>query len=152
MEGTPEEVDQVLRALPQISGLRTAAVELTDEVDPSLRGLDSSVSESSEVVTTRFARRVLTRLGLSVPMTKVLTALYEASPGSVPMTTLHEIAEYAPSQFAGLMGAFGRRIANTEGYEPDRKFFYYKWNEAAGTWDYRLPETVCEALKIEQLV
>ena len=50
------------------------------------------------------------------------------------------------------MGAFGRRVANTEGYDSDLLFFESRWNENEETWDYRLPDTVREALALEQLV
>ena len=151
MEGTAAEIRDVLRALPQSATLHTAAVELTDETVPSATSSESAESESS-VVTTRFARRALTRLRLSPPMRKVLAALYEAHPGWLSLPTLHGIAGYKPAQFAGLMGAFGRRMAHTEGYDSDLLFFESRWNENEETWDYRLPDTVCQALALEQLV
>ena len=80
IERFPEEISDVLRALPRAAMLHTAAVELTDETVPSATSSESAESKSS-VVTTRFARRALTRLRLSPPMRKVLTALYEAHPG-----------------------------------------------------------------------
>ena len=121
------------------------------KVDSSANDSQSAKSDSS-VVTTRFARRVLTRLGLSPPMRKLLTALYEAHPDWLSLRTLHGITGYRPSQFAGQMGAFGRRVANTEGYDSGLTFFQSRWNEDEDTWDYRLPDTVCEALVLEQLV
>ena len=151
MEGTEEEIKEVLRALPGAAMLHTTAVELTDETVPSATSSESAESEA-RVVTTRFARRALTRLGLSPPMRKVLAALNEAHPGWLSLPTLHGIASYKPAQFAGLMGAFGRRVANTEGYDSGLLFFESKWNENEETWDYRLPDTVCEALALEQLV
>ena len=151
LEGTSTEINDVLRALPGATKLRTAAVELTDDVVSSEPPSESAESESS-VVTTGFARRALTRLGLSPPMKRVLTALYEAHPEWLSLPTLHGIADYAPAQFAGLMGAFGRRLANTEGHDSDLAFFEYRWNEDEEAWDYRLPKTVCDALALEQLV
>ena len=64
----------------------------------------------------------------------------------------HAIAEYEPARFAGLMGALGRRMANTEGYDSDLLFFESRWNANEEIWEYRLPDTVCEALVLEQLV
>ena len=151
VEGTPEEVSDVLRALPGAEMLQTAAVELTDKVDSLANGSESAKADSS-FVTTRFARRVLTRLGLSPPMRKLLTSLYEAHPDWLSLRTLHGITGYKPSQFAGLMGAFGRRMVNTEGYDSGLTFFQSKWNADEDTWDYRLPKTVCDALALEQLV
>ena len=151
VEGTKEEISAVLQAVSQTVTLQTTAVELTDKMVPSATTSESVEGESS-VVTTRFARRALTRLRLPPRMRKVLTALYEAHPGWLSLPTLHGIADYKPPQFAGLMGAFGRRVANTEGYDSDLLFFESRWNESDEAWEYRLPETVCEALALEQLV
>lgn len=151
LEGTPTEMIEVIQALPEATKLRAVAVELTDEAVSSETPSESAETDSS-VVSTRFARRALTRLGLSPPMRKVLTALFEAHPGWLSLPTLHGIADYTPAQFAGLMGAFGRRLANTEGYDSDLAFFEYKWNEDEEVWDYRLAKTVCDALVLEQLV
>ena len=151
LEGTSTEVNDVLQALPGVTELRIAAVELTDEVVSSETPSESAGSDS-RVVTTRFVRHALTRLRLSPPMKRVLTALYEAHPDWLSLPTLHSIADYTPAQFAGLMGAFGRRLANTEGYDSDLTFFEYRWNEDEEVWDYRLPKTVCDALALEQLV
>ena len=151
LEGTATEINDVLQALPGATNLCVAAVELTDEAVSS-ETLSEAAGSDSSVVTSQFAGRVLTRLGLSPPMKKVLTALYEAHPDWLSLPTLHGIADYTPAQFAGLMGAFGRRLANTEGYDSDSAFFEYKWNEDEEVWDYRLPKTVCDALELEQLV
>ena len=151
IEGTPAELSDVLRALPGTAMVHTAAVELTDEVIDSSATSESS-EEASRFVTTRFARRALKRLKLSKPMKKVLRALYEAHTECLPLATLQDVAGYSPPQFAGLMGAFGRRLANTEGYDSEAAFFEYNWDEDGETWNYRLPDTVREALALEQLV
>ena len=131
--------------------VRTTTVELTDEIVESSTSSESP-EEASRFVTTRFARRTLKRLKLSKPMKKVLRALYDAYPEWLARPTLLEVAGYSPSQFAGLMGAFGRRMANTEGYDSEAEFFEYEWDEAGEVWNYRLPESVREALALEQLV
>ena len=151
IEGTPAELSDVLRALPGTAMVHTAAVELTDEVVDSSTTSESS-EEASRFVTTGFARRALKRLKLSKPMKKVMRALYEAETERLPLATLQEVAGYTPAQFAGMMGAFHRRLVNTEGYDSDVKFFEYDWEEDGETWTYRLPETVREALALEQLV
>ena len=85
-------------------------------------------------------------------MKKVLAALYEADPPWLPLPTLHRVSGYSPSQFAGLMGAFGRRMANTDGYDADAHFFAFRWNDEDDVWDYGLPVSVREALEREELV
>ncbi len=151
IRGSAEEISEALRALSLTTALRTTAVELADEEPPSTTSSDPAESEKA-FVTTRFARRVLRRRRLSTPMRKVLQALYEAHPEWLSLPTLHGVSGYRPPQFAGLMGAFGRRMANTKGYDPEAHFFEYRWNDAERTWDYRLPESVREALELEQLV
>jgi hypothetical protein len=50
------------------------------------------------------------------------------------------------------MGAFGRRVRNTPGYDQEAAFFFFEWDDEAGAWKYRLPDTVREALELENLV
>ena len=96
-----------------------SAPEQTDEAE-----------DKTIVVTAAFARHVLTRLPLSRAMKKVLRALLDAHPDWLPPPALHRAAGYSkPAQFRGLMGAFGKRMANTEGYDPEAHFFEYRWNE-----------------------
>lgn len=151
IEGTPTEISEVLHTLPGAAMVHTAAVELTDEaIEPSTSS--ESPEEASRFVSTRFARRALKRLKLSKPMKKVLRALYEAHTEWLSLATLQDVAGYTPAQFAGLRGAFGRRLANTEGYDSEAAFFEYEWDEAEETWTYRLPESVRKALALEQIV
>ena len=149
VEGTAAEINDVLRALPGAATAHTAAVELTDAGIQATTSSETPEPES-RFVTTRFARRVLGRLKLSTPMKKVLKTLYEA-PDWLSIATLQDAAGYDPAQFAGLMGAFGRRLANTEGYDPDTEFFEWKWADD-GTLNYRLPDTVRRALTDEGLI
>ena len=62
------------------------------------------------------------------------------------LSDLHRVSGYKPQQFAGLMGAFGRRMSHTEGYDGAAHFFDYQWNEDQEAWEYSLPETVYQAL------
>ena len=149
VEGTAAEINDVLRALPGAATVHTAAVELTDAGIQATTSSETPETES-RFVTTRFARRVLTRLKLSTPMKNVLKALYEA-PDWLSIATLQEAAGYEPAQFAGLMGAFGRRLANTKDYEPDTVFFECVWGDDEA-WNYRLPDTVRRALTDEGLI
>ena len=45
------------------------------------------------------------------------------------------------------MGAFGWRLANTSGYDGEKEFFVWRWNEENNAWDCRLPDSVCKALE-----
>ena len=149
VEGTAAEINDVLRALPGAATVHTAAVELTDAGEQAIPSPETPEPES-RFVTTRVARRVLTRLKLSTHMKNVLKALYEA-PDWLSIATLRDAAKYNPAQFAGLMGAFGRRLANTKGYAPGTVFFEYVWGDDE-TLNYRLPDTVRRALTDEGLI
>ena len=152
IEGTSAELSEVLRALPGTAMVHTAAVELTDKVVDSSTTSESS-EEASRFVTIRFARLALTRIPLSKAMKRVLRALHEAEEKWLPQAMLQDVAGYSrPKQLAGLMGAFGKRLANTEGFDPGAWFFEYDWDEEEEIWNYRLPETVRKALELEQLV
>ena len=151
VEGTAAEISDVLRSLPGAAAVHTAAVELTDEVVQSITSSEAPESES-RFVTTRFARRALKRLKLSKPMRNLLRALYEAHPNWLSQATLRDASGYEPAQYAGLMGAFGRRLANTEGYDSEAYFFEEKWDDDEEAWLYRLPDTVREALTVEKLI
>ena len=151
IEGTVEEVIQAINSMQPFTAatMLTAAQESkTGSEAPAENGDDNK-----KYVTVEFARRVLVRRPLSRPVKAVLKALYDASPRYVTSTALLDVARYQSGhQLAGLMGAFGRRVANTAGYDDKTRFFDVQWNNDDGTWEYFLPDTVREALEQEQLV
>lgn len=125
--------------------------------------MDDSIDASADsegswkCVTTEFARRMLTRCPLSDNQKIVLKTLKEAHLELVSRDELIAATGYnTPYQLAGLMGSFGRRVADTEGYAgadtPISCVFYTEWNDETGAWDYRLLETTLEALRLESLV
>jgi predicted transcriptional regulator with HTH domain len=145
LDGTPEEIAQ---ALPQLSGV---SVLTTAQVTAPPPG-SATASVGQRYVDTEVARRVLTRRTLSEEQRRVLAAMYEAYPGTVLASSLQELIGYTPSQFAGLMGAFGRRFTHTEGFEAGSWFFEQQWDYDEGCFRYALPTSVREALEIENLV
>ena len=149
IEGTTAEIGDILRALPQAATAGITAVEMTNA---QARPAESPETPKADprFVTTEFARRALTRRPLSKEMEAMLQALFEAHPKVLSQKTLLAIAGYDnPSRLAGALGAFGRRVANTEGYDRDAWFFEYGWEDGLRT--YRLPDTVREALTLEGL-
>ena len=131
---------------------RSGRIKPAGDGDSSAVELTEESSENGQIfVTTAFARRVLTRRQVPGAMKKVLKALYEAHPRWLPVSTLQDVTGYVSKQFGGLMGAFGKRMSGTEDYDPEAQFFEYRWNEDECVWDYRLPDTVREALTLEQL-
>ena len=85
-------------------------------------------------------------------MTAVLTTLHAADENWVSSARLYGVSGYSTAQFAGLMGAFGRRLVHTPGYDDEAHFFDYRWNEETKAWDYRLPASVRGALEAAGLV
>lgn len=151
VEGTAAEINDVLRALPGTASVNIAAVELTDAGAQAAPSSETTEPES-RFVTTRFARRVLKRLPLSTPMKNVLRELCEAHPDRLSQARLQNVAEYLPYQYAGMMGAFSRRIVNTDGYDSETEFFEWTWDDEKRAWYCRLPDSVREALTLEELI
>ena len=153
LEGTPEEIGKVMQTMEPMMTANVQVKESPQEVVSS-RMLSKSADGSKIFVTVEFARRVLIRRPLSVPMKAVIKTLYEAHPEWVSSEDLYDASAYTAPQFAGLMGAFGRRMAYTEGFDPDAHFFDYQEvdDDDAGAWEYRLPDSVREALEAEGLV
>lgn len=146
-DGTPEEIRDVTRGMLPMGTDRTLSVEVSEKVRPMPVRSDGSGSDT-KFVTTEFARRVVTRRPPLKPRAQaVLRALTEAAGEGVLRSELHRVADYSPQQFAGLMGAFGRRMAHTEGYDEEAHFFDYQWDDEKNDWLYRLPDSVLEALR-----
>lgn len=135
VEGTPEEVAQY-EAFARFHG------------GPS-SGLASSQAPEVdwEFVSEDVGFRALTRLKLADKMKTVLRSLYKADRNWTDAKTLQGLTGYTPAQFAGLMGAFGRRIANTAGYVRDSSFFEYELDDGLSCYLYRLPKSSRAAIE-----
>lgn len=124
VEGTPEEIGALLRSFndsPPTGGIPT----------PSSAG-DTFVSEE-------IAFRALKRRQLS-PEQKIMLSLLKANnPAWTTAKELQKAMGYSPSQFAGLMGAFGKRIGSTDGYVDYTSFFEQEWDYEQDCNRYRLP-------------
>lgn len=146
-EGTPEEI---LAALPHLKDSLASTPVVAPSVTVPADG--DAAATGSNFVSLRVARKVLTRRRLKPLQLVVLKEIYGAHPKPVLATELHKKTGYTAAQFAGLMGAMGRRVSHTEGYMDGDLFFIQVWNEKAGCWAYGLPDTVREALKLEKIV
>lgn len=146
-DGTPEEIRDVIRGMLPMGTDHSLSVEVSEKVRPVPMRSDGSGFDT-KFVTTEFAHRVVTRRPPLMPRIQaVLTALTEAAGEWVPRSELRHVADYTPQQFAGLLGAFGRRMSHTEGYDEEAHFFEYLWDDEKKEWLYRLPDSVLEALK-----
>ena len=108
----------------------------------------SSVSTMPEgLAAVEFARRVLTRRPIRKRQNIVFDELEAAYPGWVSRDELCAATGYRPHQLAGLMGAFGRRTARTEGYVDGASLFETEWDTEASAYRYRLSESAYQALQ-----
>lgn len=145
-EGTPDEIRKVVQSMEPMKAAGQASVEAGEPT------LEENSDGETKFVEVDFARRALSRIKLSEPFQATMKALNDAYPEWVPIADLHEASEYSSAQFAGLMGAFGRRLSHTKGYDEEAHFFDYEWDDVTGAWKYRLPESVHKALRLEKLL
>ena len=146
LEGTAQEVIEVMTAMHTISNaaVHDAAVAVAPTV--------AEESANKEFVSIEVARRVLSRRPLSHEQLAVLKMLYSAFPNWVPAAKLQAAISYTPAQFAGLMGAFGRRFSHTEGFVENTWLFDAELDYEVGAYNYRLPETVKAAMEAVKLI
>lgn len=140
VEGTPQELAAYETfAKLRVTSEREAQLEVTEEAD-------------WEYVSPAVAFRALTRIKLGKETKQVLSRIYEGGDAWTTATSLQEEIGYTPAQFAGLMGAFGRRLVNTPGYVLDSSFFEQEWDFDKSCYRYRLPESVRAAVEKARIV
>jgi len=140
-DGTPEEISKV------VSNFQAEPTQLMEFNTQPKKTTASKHDETIEkFVTKQFAIDAVTRIKLSTPLKVVMKHLLDANGSLVSTTFLCDLCGYKERQFAGMMGAFGRRMSNTTGYDEKAHFFNYEWNEANQEWDYSLPPSVISAL------
>ena len=154
IEGSVDDVRTTMEAIrPLVSEPGSLSTEEPAAEAKAEKTVGGAVGHGKRFVTLEFARAALTRLPLAPTQRAVLKALYDAGSEYVTTTELVRVAGYKSGhQLAGLMGAFGRRLANTEGFDENATFFEVRWNEPAAAWEYRLPANVRRALEQEGLV
>ena len=156
LEGTAEEINKVVDAMQLTTAASTMSVEVPEEEVSSPPKPPKDTSEGSTAVTFDCARHILVRRPLSDPLKDMLKAIYEAHPEWVSSEALYDATGYRSRRFSGFMGAFGRRKWNTEGFEAERHAHFFEARRSGskgdGPWEYRLPDTVREALRLENLV
>jgi len=91
------------------------------------------------------AGAVLTRRPLSAEQLTVLKLLRKQHPRLVSAIELREAVTYTKAQFAGMMGAFGRRVAHTAGVK-GKELFRWGVDKETDEYTYGLPDSVIEAM------
>lgn len=147
-DGTPEEVTDAIRrmqvgeAAPAIGQPQSPlTVDEADEDDDEDEGTPLPAD---------IGRKMLTRIPLAPLQKKVVVSIYRAGDKGIMGAELAKLLDYSSAQFRGLMGAFGRRISHTEGYEDGMYFFDQEWIDNEG-YLYKLPETSRKAVEAELL-
>ena len=140
VEGTPEELAQY-EAFGKSQAALGKAVQPTDSGDADW-----------EFVSAEVAFRALTRIKLGKQIRTVLKRVYRAADRWTSAAALQEEVGYTPAQFAGLMGAFGRRVANTPGYVVNSSFWEWEWDAEQSCYLYRLPPSVRAAVEKARVV
>ncbi|HTU10840.1 MAG TPA: hypothetical protein VMG08_08055 [Allosphingosinicella sp.] len=105
-----------------------------------------------EFVSIDVAFRALTRIKLGKQVRAVLKRVYRGGASWTSAAVLQKEIGYTPAQFAGLMGAFGRRVANTPGYVVDSSFWEWEWDAEQSCYLYRLPPSVRAAVEKARIV
>ena len=143
IEGTPEELAQY-----------EAFLRFHNPKATQSEGESAEVSEVAdwEYVSTDVAFRALTRIKLGKETKAIIKRIYDGGEAFTSAGALQAAIGYAPSQFAGLMGAFGRRLVHTPGYVLNSSFFEQDWDSELSCYVYRLPPSVRAAVVKARIV
>lgn len=131
VEGTATEIAALLQAL-------AAKPEQTNHASSR----DQKAHDTED-----FAFRVLKRRPLSTEQKQMLSLLHRNHPEWTLATQLHKATKYSPNQFAGLLGAFGKRTASTEGFEGGLSLIDSDWDYENDCYKYRLTACALAAVK-----
>lgn len=151
-EGSPEELAEYQRRLgPNEAGVSPNALDAkpSPKNAPETTNVSAWMRRPVDFVDVQVARKMISRRPLSDQQKIVLKTLY-GTPHLVPTAKLQDVTGYSARQMAGLMGAFGRRLTHTEGYEEGTSFFDWWWDENG--WHYSLPDSVRHAMELEDVV
>lgn len=154
-DGDPSEVAEALRALgisPSITSVQPEAPPMFPaklEEGGGNAGEDEEEGGCRPVDSVGFATKVLTRRGRAPNQNNLLVEVYNAGETGILGSELLKKLRLTQSQFRGVMGAWGRRVAHTPGYDGESSFFAWEWDYDAGSYRYRLPLAVREAVQRE---
>lgn len=140
-EGTATEIAELL-------GLLEGGSKSTET--RSQRAVSMS-NGNSPFVSEEVAYNVLNRIPLADAQISLLKKLDEAEDQWTSAVELQKELNLSTREFAGLLGAFGRRISHTPG-SSSRAFFDQYWDHDNGFNLYRLPPSVRSALRKANLV
>lgn len=143
IDGTPDEI----AAYEALQKMHNAAATKQDASSH-----DGNDPNNWEYVSTDVAFRAITRIKLGKETKAVIKRIYIGGDAWTTAAALQKEVDYSPSQFAGLMGAFGRRLVNTPGYVHYSSFFEQEWDDNKSCYKYRLPMSVRVAVEKANVV
>lgn len=149
IEGTPSEIAE-FEAFQRFHGPPVIQQNSFREED-SIQAVTVMSAGDWEFASTDVAFRCLTRRKLSKQLKAAMRMIYAASDW-VSASDIQNHVGYNTAQFAGMMGAFGRRYVNTRGYVLNSSFFEQEWDEDLSCYIYRLPPTVRAAVSQARIV
>jgi hypothetical protein len=140
VEGTPREIAELLKAL------KAGRPSLSETKMPNGNAEISSV-DRHPYLNEDTAFRALKRRPLSQEQKTFLSELAKRHPEWTLSTELQKMTEYSKAQFSGMLGALGKRVSGTEGYQDGTWFYDNKWDYDDDCYGYRLPEHLVEVVK-----
>jgi hypothetical protein len=162
VEGNPKELADFYKELGMSAegmpgpvhsrSVEAASGATTHDPGRALELPEPHESSSERAMSIAVARRALSRRPLSPQVKAVFKAVYDAHPNLVASDELQKVAGYTGSQLAGLFGAFGRRLAHTEGFQTGDCFWKYVYDHTTNAWSYGLYDESREAIRLEGLV
>ncbi len=138
-EGSPKEIAEVaqLMGAPSQTPIQSSASHHIEEEQP----------EQQEELSVEQIKLVFQRRALAEPLVKMLRLLYEAGENRVKSDDLKEALGYSNPEFRGMLGAFGRRLKNTQGIPDGLRLFDETWDENLRQKTWTLPVNVRKALE-----
>ncbi len=135
IEGTPVEIAEFLAALNS-----RPVIQKTGSKSDTNSTIDLFVNED-------VAFRALKRRSLSREQRLFLAKLASEHSKWASATDLQMATGYSKAQFAGLLGAFGKRVSSTVGYKAGTWFYEREWNYDKDCYQYRLPEHLVDVVE-----
>jgi hypothetical protein len=141
IEGTPDEIGAMIRSLELAPFGKL--LNKRDFLQPTRHMAPAS---GDSFVSEEVAFKAIKRRPLSPNQAIILALLLRKNGDWATAIELRQETKYNASQLAGLFGAFGKRVAGTDGYVDGTSFFDWEWDYEADCYKYRLPNGVLEAV------
>jgi hypothetical protein len=143
-EGSPQEIAEVAQLM--------GAPSQTPSFPRNTPQIKEDPLQLQEELTVEQIKYVFQRRALAEPLVKILRLLYEAGETRIKSDDLKEALGYSNPEFRGMLGAFGRRLKNTQGIPDGLRLFDETWDENLRQKTWTLPVNVRKALEDLKMV